>query len=47
VREQVGEEEDGIITAIPKDKAEEILEVIRYGMDRDRERYHYREQPSD
>jgi hypothetical protein len=38
-REQVGEEEDGIITAIPKDKAEELLEVIRNGMDRDREVY--------
>jgi hypothetical protein len=38
-REQVGEEEDGIITAIPKDKAEELLEVIRNGMDRNREVY--------
>ena len=36
-REQVGEEDDGIITAISKDKAEELLEVIRNGMDRDRE----------
>jgi hypothetical protein len=43
-REQVGEEEDGIITAIPKDKAEELLEVIRNGMDRDREVHVYREQ---
>jgi hypothetical protein len=47
-REQVGEEEDGIITAIPKDKAEELLEVIRNGMDRDREVYHHQQeqQPS-
>ena len=46
-REQVGEEEDGIITAIPKDKAEELLEVIRNGMDREREGYsHQQEQPS-
>ena len=38
-------EEEGIITAIPKDKAEDLLEVIRNGMDRDREVYHHREQP--
>jgi hypothetical protein len=44
-REQVGKEEDGIITAIPKDKAEELLEVIRNGMDRDREVHGYQEQP--
>src|SRR5919205_1088804 len=44
-REQVGVEEDGIITAIPKDKAEELLEVIRNGMDRDREVHVYRKQP--
>jgi hypothetical protein len=46
-REQVGEEEDGIITAIPKDKAEELLEVIRNGMDKDREvsYRHHEEQP--
>jgi hypothetical protein len=44
-REQVGKEEDGKITAIPKDKAEELLEVIRNGMDRDREVHGYREQP--
>src|ERR687885_1654033 len=44
-REQVGEQ-DGIITAIPKDKAEDLLEVIRNGMDRDREVYrHSQEQP--
>ena len=44
-REQVGEEEDGIITAIPKDKAEELLEVIRNGMDRDREVSYHQGQP--
>ena len=45
-REQVGEEEEGIITAIPKDKAEDLLEVIRNGMDKDREVYRPRqEQP--
>jgi len=45
-REQVGEEEEGIITAIPKDKAEDLLEVIRNGMDKGREVYHPRqEQP--
>jgi hypothetical protein len=43
-REQVGEKEDGIITAIPKDKAEELLEVIRNGMDRDREVYSQRQE---
>jgi Bacterial PH domain/Short C-terminal domain len=41
-REQVGEGEDGIITAIPKDKAEELVEIIRNGIDRDREVYHHR-----
>jgi hypothetical protein len=45
-REHVGDEEDGIITAIPKDKAEELLEVIRNGMDRDREVYSQQQQPS-
>ena len=43
-REYVGEEEDGIITAIPKDKAEELLEVIRNGMDRDREVHRQRQE---
>jgi Bacterial PH domain len=33
----LGAGEDGIITAIPKNKAEDLLEVIRDGMDRDRE----------
>jgi hypothetical protein len=37
-------DEEGIITAIPKNKAEDLLEVIRNGMDKDREVYHHREQ---
>lgn len=41
--------EDGKITALPKDKAEDLVEVIRNGMDRDREatsqRQHSSEQP--
>jgi hypothetical protein len=32
--------EEAVITAIPKDKAEELLEVIRNGMDMQRERYY-------
>ena len=36
-------EEEGIITAIPKNKAEDLLEVIRNGMDRDREVSSYRQ----
>jgi Bacterial PH domain/Short C-terminal domain len=36
-------EEEGIITAIPKNKAEDLLEVIRNGMDRDREVYRHRQ----
>jgi Bacterial PH domain/Short C-terminal domain len=39
-------EEEGIITAIPKNKAEDLLEVIRNGMDRDREVYRQRQSPS-
>jgi hypothetical protein len=35
--------EEGIITAIPKNKAEDLLEVIRSGMDRDGEVHGYRE----
>jgi PH (Pleckstrin Homology) domain-containing protein/putative oligomerization/nucleic acid binding protein len=31
--------EDAVITAIPKDKAEDLVEVIRNGMDRQREVY--------
>jgi hypothetical protein len=38
-------EEEGILTAIPKSKAEDLLEVIRNGMDRDREVHGYRVQP--
>ena len=38
-------DEEGIITAIPKNKAEDLLEVIRNGVDRDREVYRHREQP--
>ena len=44
-REQVGADEERIITAIPKNKAEDLLEVIRNGMDRDREVYRHQEQP--
>ena len=32
--------EEAVITAIPKDKAEELLEVIRNGMDMQKERYY-------
>ena len=35
-----GSGEEAVITAIPKDKAEELLEVIRNGMDMQRERYY-------
>jgi hypothetical protein len=35
-----GGEEAAVITAIPKDKAEELLEVIRNGMDMQRETYY-------
>src|ERR671938_57411 len=34
-------EEDGMITAIAKKKAEELVEIIRNGIDRDREVYRY------
>jgi hypothetical protein len=36
--------EDGMITAIPKNKAKELLEVIRNGIDRDREVYRHQQQ---
>ena len=36
-------EKDGIITAIPKKKAEELVEIIRNGIDRDREVYLHHE----
>ena len=39
-------DEEGIITAIPKNKAEDLLEVIRNGMDRDREVYRHRQDQS-
>ena len=32
-------EEDGMIAAIPKNKAEELVEMIRNGIDRDRKVY--------
>src|ERR687887_2622321 len=39
-------EEDAIIAAIPKNKAEELVEIIRNGIDNDREVYrHHQEQP--
>src|SRR5919202_1897295 len=34
-------EEEAIITAIPKDKAEELVEIIRNGIDREREVYRH------
>src|SRR5919206_731311 len=34
-------DEEAIITAIPKNKAEDLLEVIRNGMDKDREVYRH------
>jgi hypothetical protein len=34
-------EEEGIIAAIPKNKAEELVEIIRNGIDRDKEVYRY------
>jgi PH (Pleckstrin Homology) domain-containing protein/putative oligomerization/nucleic acid binding protein len=34
-----GANEDAVITAIPKDKAEDLVEVIRNGMDKQREVY--------
>ena len=34
-------EEEGMIAAIPKNKAEELVEIIRNGIDRDREGYHH------
>ena len=37
--------EDAVITAIPKDKAEDLVEVIRNGMDRQREVYQQQPQP--
>jgi Short C-terminal domain/Bacterial PH domain len=34
-------EEEGMIAAIPKNKAEELVEIIRNGIDRDREAYRH------
>ena len=34
-------EEEAIITAIPKDKGEDLVEIIRNGIDRDREVYRH------
>ena len=40
------DEEDGMIAAIPKNKAEDLVEIIRNGMDRNREvSYLHQEQP--
>jgi PH (Pleckstrin Homology) domain-containing protein/putative oligomerization/nucleic acid binding protein len=36
---EFGANEEAVITAIPKDKAEDLVEVIRNGMDRQREVY--------
>jgi hypothetical protein len=36
---EFGANEEAMITAIPKDKAEDLVEVIRNGMDRQREVY--------
>jgi hypothetical protein len=41
----LGGGEDGMITAIPKNKAEDLLEVIRNGMARDREAYPHQDLP--
>ena len=35
-------EEEGMIAAIPKNKAQELVEIIRNGIDRDREVYRHR-----
>jgi hypothetical protein len=39
-------EEDGMIAAIPKNKAEQLVEIIRNGIDRDREVYCHRQEQS-
>jgi Bacterial PH domain/Short C-terminal domain len=38
-------EEDGMIAAIPKNKAEQLVEIIRNGIDNYREVYRHQEQP--
>jgi hypothetical protein len=40
-----GNSEDTVITAIPKDKAQDLVEVVRNGIDRQREVYQQRPQP--
>ncbi len=42
---EYGDSEDTVITAIPKDKAQDLVEVIRNGMDRQREVYQQQPQP--
>ena len=37
---------DTVITAIPKDKAQDVVEVVRNGMDRQREVYQQQPQPN-
>jgi hypothetical protein len=41
-----GNSEDTVITAIPKDKTQDVVEVIRNGMDRQREVYQQQPQPN-
>jgi hypothetical protein len=41
-----GDSEDTVITAIPKDKTQDVVEVIRNGMDRQREVYQQQPQPN-
>ena len=43
---EYGDSEDTVITAIPKDKAQDLVEVIRNGMDRQREVYQQQPQPN-
>jgi Bacterial PH domain len=42
---EYSDSEDTVITAIPKDKAQDLVEVIRNGMDRQREVYQQQPQP--
>jgi hypothetical protein len=42
---EYGNSEDTVITAIPKDKAQDLVEVIRNGMDRQREVYQQQPHP--
>jgi hypothetical protein len=43
---EYGDSEDTVITAIPKDKTQDVVEVIRNGMDRQREVYQQQPQPN-